>query len=103
MKKLHQFTALLLLLILSLAIVPAETFHHHTEKDILCKQGEIHLEAKRFECELCDFVLPTLIQESDKQRFTISVLHYFYQIKSTPPGVNSFFELPNYRGPPKKA
>ena len=103
MKSVNKLIAALLLFVLGLAIVPAETFHHHHDETILCKEGQIHLETKRFECELCKFVLPSLIQNSEEQNFILSTTHYFYSIKDTPSGVTTFFDIPNYRGPPEIA
>lgn len=49
-----------LLLALSLAIIPAESFHHHEGETVVCLDQEAHIETPHFECELFDFVLPVL-------------------------------------------
>ena len=103
MKRVNQLISIALLLVLGLAIVPAESFHHHHEEAVLCKEGQIHIEDKQFECELCSFVLPTLIQNTEqKQSFLVGSL-YTYLIKSTPVGISTFFDIPKYRGPPEIA
>ncbi|MEQ8624592.1 MAG: hypothetical protein RJQ00_07055 [Vicingaceae bacterium] len=101
MKRLNQLLSIGLLLVLGLAIVPAESFHHHHEETILCKEGQIHLEVKQFECELCNFVLPTLIQGAEQQSNILIGSSYSYQVKNTPTGVSTFFDIPKYRGPPE--
>ena len=100
MKTVNQFISLALLLVFGLAIVPAESFHHHKEESVLCKEGEIHLEDKKFECELCNFVLPTLIQSATEQANNLEGSLNSYQVKISPLGVSSFFDIPKYRGPP---
>ena len=101
MKRFHQIISIVLLLVLGLAIVPAESFHHHTEDSVLCKEGQVHIEDKQFECELCSFVLPTLIQSEGQQSNILVGKLLTYQYKNTPSGVCTFYELPNYRGPPE--
>jgi len=100
-KRINQLISIALLLVLGLAIVPAESFHHHHEETILCKEGQIHLEKKQFECELCNFVLPTLIQTSDLQSNILVASAFFYEVKNTPAGVIALFCIPEYRGPPE--
>lgn len=49
-----------LLFALSMAIIPAETFHKHERDTVVCLEQETHLEIPHFNCELFDFVLPVL-------------------------------------------
>jgi hypothetical protein len=49
-----------LLFALSMATIPAETFHQHEGDTVVCLDQETHIEKPHFECELMDFVLPVL-------------------------------------------
>ncbi len=51
-----------LLLALSLAIIPAETFHQHKGDTVVCLDQDFHIEKPHFKCALFDFVLPLLHQ-----------------------------------------
>lgn len=97
---LHRLFSGVLIFALSLAIIPAESFHHHESETVVCLDQEAHIEAPHFDCELFDFVLPLLHKTSAAsilhfqyfiQRFELVYFQYFTSLKS---------ELPQGRAPP---
>jgi hypothetical protein len=63
-----------LLLCFGVAIIPAETFHHHDFKSEICKEDEIHFADHAVDCELASFVihsfdLPFYVQETGTPYF----------------------------------
>lgn len=97
---LHRLFSGVLIFALSLAIIPAESFHHHESETVVCLDQEAHIEAPHFDCELFDFVLPLMFKASAEifknfqhfiQRFEIFSFQSFTSLKS---------ELPQGRAPP---
>ena len=101
MKKLHQYTALLLLLVLSLAIVPPETFHHHDTASIVCHDNSDHIEETNVECELCKFVLPVFDSKDSKYFGKLSSLSFHYKQSFLVEVALNDYTIPFYRGPPE--
>lgn len=82
------------------ALFPAESFHHHAEKSVVCQDQSDHIEQKSFECELCDFVLPIFDQQDDAF-FGQTLETNFSYSEVKPKGVlPSDYSIPYYRGPP---
>lgn len=89
-----------LLLALSLAIIPAETFHHHEGDTKVCLDQEAHIETPHFDCELFDFVLPIFHKAS-----VLSLKHFQHFIQRFETFTFQNFsahksELPLGRAPP---
>ncbi len=100
MKTKQQFLSLVLLTIVSASIFPVESFHSHEIPHIICKEATKHIEEKKFECDLCEFVLP--IFELSK-----ATPYCFFAVASTEeithfqlPVSRELFDIPQYRGPP---
>ena len=92
--------ALFLATIFSVALVQPETFHHHEEELVVCKEGEKHVESKRFDCQLKDVVLPLFITAKNYQLTTFLLIEN--RLKETVPFQfkKLDYNLPFYRGPP---
>lgn len=85
---------------LSLAIIPAESFHHHEGDTVVCLDQEAHIETPHFECELFDFVLPVL---QETKAFSLqNFQRLIEQFKGFTFQFNSSFrsDLPQGRAPP---
>ncbi len=98
MKNWKQIGALMLLAILSIAIVPVESFHFHEEE--LCDKQEHHVEEQRFECDVCDFVMPVFKQETNAELSDIPSQQIPFIVESTCKCNKVDSSLPNDRGPP---
>ena len=92
--------SIILLAILSISIIPPESFHAHEEAHVICKEGAKHIEAKKFECDLCDFVLPLFESTKSEEGLLISAVHVLEEHHHRFPISRELFDIPRYRGPP---
>ena len=53
----HRIWGSLLLLSFSLALIPAELFHHHDWESEICKETDLHFADHAVDCDLADFYL----------------------------------------------
>ena len=77
-----------------------ESFHIHEEAHVVCKQGDKHVEAKRFECDLCDFVLPLFESTHSEEKLLIATIYILEEEHYQIPISRELFDIPQYRGPP---
>ncbi len=89
-----------LLVVLFLAIVPAETFHKHQFESVICHESIHHFENDHFECELCDFILPVFDSQTFQLHFNLSNTYYSYSNTTVRSITPAHFSLPSYRAPP---
>jgi len=98
--KMKNKIALFLATIFSLALIQPETFHHHEEDWVVCKEGEKHVESKRFECQLKDVVLPQFINAKNHRFTTTPFIENRLKERLSFRPKKSDYNLPFYRGPP---
>jgi hypothetical protein len=100
MIKWNKILALFLLAVLSIGIVPLESFHHHEEALVACKDEKAHVEELRFHCDLCNFVLPSFEQNYQPGQLYLgeSSVEFATRLPERYVGVEYF--IPQYRGPP---
>lgn len=100
MRTKQQFLSMVLLAILSISIIPIESFHSHEEAHVICKDAAKHIEAKEFECDLCDFVLPLFESSNSATELNIAVIYTLKLECLQVPISRELFDIPQYRGPP---
>ena len=96
----NKYIAGFLIIVLSTAIVPLESFHHHEEASKICMESNAHIEQKEFQCELLDFVLP--VYELPQKHINSFYISYSEEIDAAYRFAfcEKLYSLPENRGPP---
>ena len=100
MDKKRTFISFFLTLVITLTIVPLETFHHHEDPSIVCNDTKDHVEDKRFECELSDVILPVFLNYQVELDFNIQPVNFKFQSIAAQSFVHADYSIQFYRGPP---
>jgi len=96
----NKIVSSLLLVVLAMAIIPAESFHSHEEHLIICHDQSDHVEESHFECQLCDFVLPVLEQNHQEVSFYSTLTNFKYNSLRNEFVLLDGYNAVQYRGPP---
>lgn len=100
MKAFKHIVAWALLAILSVSVIPMESFHHHEEHSFVCTDSNTHIEEQAFECELADFVLPVFTDNDASFKFESTSLEDDLLILENNSRLDLRLETFNSRGPP---
>ncbi len=96
----QQIGALLLLTILSVSLIPVESFHHHEEELVVCQEASNHVESKRFECGFSDYTASEFLNHQIYSKSAITSFEFLFQTKQVDDVSLTNYSLQRYRGPP---
>lgn len=99
-KLFRQGISYFLLIVLSVSIIPAESFHHHEDAFTVCHDELEHIEEKSFECELSDYTFPVFLEEDQIELGSRETVDTVLQTAIICLLDKSDYQIPNYRGPP---
>lgn len=98
--RLKQYLSLFLVILMSLAVIPLESFHNHEEALIVCNDLTDHIEEKRFECELSDLLFPIFEYSFEDEELPKHNVVYQYQPLRVLPFIQVGQHTQFDRGPP---
>lgn len=96
----YRILSFVLLGVFTLAIIPAESFHHHDFQTVSCLESEHHIEQDQEECLLADFILPSFTLNAAENHQWIAKISAELIICGTFDRSFRYLRNPSSRAPP---